>query len=183
VGCGYKRRGDSITVGAIGIVLVSGLVGGVMSRSKGTAKLFKRWYFRLSQIKFDRRSLESTEYIISIDLMVSNRLPDPASISHFILEVIDSDGNKTHLNPSDRKEVGAPFIGNTDELIAPLYLLSKEVKVGQVTFLVPNSSGFRTHGPLNLFLRDEEGTEYRMPLDGKTMVKIASISRKEDYPN
>ena len=119
---------------------------------------------------------------MAIDLMVSNRLPDPASISHFILEVVDSDGNKTYLNPSDRKEVG-PVIGNTEELAAPLYFLSKEVKIGQVTFLVPNSSGFRTHGPLNLFLRDEEGTEYRMPLDAKTMVKIASISRKEDYPN
>ncbi len=146
------------------------------------------WFFRIGYIgnAWKDVTTNSREAIVTVELSITNQRSEPASISHFVLETITPEksqpypeGNPEYSDPVSRSTVeGAEAIPWCDEFFAPLYFQPKEAKVGQLTFVIKRM-GF---GEPSLYIRDGEGTEYRIVLTGKTMIKIASGLRRIDYP-
>ena len=149
----------------------------------------RKWFFGIGGLSFHRifseengRPIPTDEMVIAIDLMVTDQLDRPASIAEFVLETGEvGRGHFRHSRAIRRDSISqAGIINGRDELLAPLYFQAHESKIGQVTF-----HGERlqiSDPPPVLYVRDEEGTEIRIKLDGKTLTKIASTVRTEDYP-
>lgn len=148
----------------------------------------QRWYFRLNSVGSRREALDADEHIITVGLSITNRLDRRAAIADFVLEASDKDGvlqwlsSEEDLNSSSKVQDQRRWvIGTHDKAVllqAPLRFEPRDVNTGQLVFIVRNWDG---KDPL-LVIRDEDGDEYRMELNAKTMFKIASKSRSVDYP-